>query len=262
MAHANLQFLFGTDEPSREYLYDYAHIHTGHNGSLPKQWVTLTNTQVHRLVYMLLHNFVAPHVFMSDIGGGMLKWTYTRMYELESPTFLQSPFKFLVMEHKRSGNEIMIRIAPKGTVCLSVSVSLIGQVVYLELRAMSGSFVIMLSWNSEKRLSISLLEHLTKKLLVKRNQLAKGQRLHVIGSKLSEMQCEADEVWEPCRGIKRRLRNKTHKEDVEFKPSSCLEKFHAVDPEKVNEAVPLQWAPEIPAYDSDTTDSDFSDDAL
>ena len=114
MAQANLQFLFGSDQGSREYLYDYAHRHTGHSGSLPKQWVTLTMTQVHRLVYMLLHNFVAPHIFMSDIGGGMLKWTYSRMYELESPTFLQNSFKFLVMEHKRSGNEIIIRIAPRG----------------------------------------------------------------------------------------------------------------------------------------------------
>lgn len=52
----------------------------------------------------------------------MLKWTYTRMYELESPTFLQSQVKFLVMQHKRSGNEILIRIAPKESVVLTLSV--------------------------------------------------------------------------------------------------------------------------------------------
>ena len=259
MAKADLQQMFGS-QGSQEYVYDYAHIHPGLGGALPKQWVAVTNTQVHRLVYMLLHNLVAPHIFLSDLGGGMLKWTYTRMYELESPTFLQSQMKFLVMQHKRSGNEILVRIAPKGSVVLTLSVSLIADVIFLELSAISGKFVIMLSWNSERRLTFSLLEFMAKKILVKRNQMAKNQRLHVIGSKqLAEDSCDPDEVWEPIRGVKRRLRNKTLKEDVDFKPSICLEKFDAVDQEKVSEAVPIQWTPDMMSLDDDTTDDDYSD---
>eukprot|EP00434_Breviolum_minutum_P044340 symbB.v1.2.039592.t1/scaffold6669.1/size16315/1 len=104
--------------------------------ALPKQWVTVTNTQVHRLVYM---------------------------------------------------------IAPKGSVVLTLSVSLIADVIFLELSAISGKFVIMLSWNSERRLTMSLLEFMAKKILVKRNQMAKNQRLHVIESKLAEDSCVPDE---------------------------------------------------------------------
>ena len=39
-------------EGSQEYVYDYAHIRSGLGGALPKQWVTVTNAQVHRLVYV------------------------------------------------------------------------------------------------------------------------------------------------------------------------------------------------------------------
>ena len=49
------------------------------------------------------------------------------------------------------------------------------------------------------------------------------------------------------------------KEDVDFKPSNCLEKFNAVDEEKVHEAVPT---PDMVALDADTTDDDFSDNDL
>lgn len=77
MAKADLQQMFGSEgsqeyvyDYAQEYVYDYAHIHPGLGGALPKQWVAVTNTQVHRLVYMLLHNLVAPHIFCQTWEGG------------------------------------------------------------------------------------------------------------------------------------------------------------------------------------------------
>ena len=76
---------------------------------------------------------------------------------------------------------------------LNLKVSLINDVVFLQLDSMNGNTtVILLSWNSSKALSLSVLEKLAKKVLVKRNQMAKGQRLQVNSLKHSEQPCPDD----------------------------------------------------------------------
>lgn len=155
-----------------------------------------------RLVYCLLHN-QTPHVFVGDGAGGMLKWSFVQV--LETPGLMMAKFLYLLLQHKRTKRHMVVRMAPKGSMVVVFKLSLINEVDYMQLDTLNQtSTYIILSWNSSKYLSLSTFEILAKKVLCKRNLMAKGQVLKVVSTKalpqFSGQGCP-EYLWVPTRAL-------------------------------------------------------------
>lgn len=119
-------------------------------------------------------------------------------------------------------------MAPKGSMVVVLKLSLINEVVYMQLDTLNQT---------------STFEILAKKVLCKRNLMAKGQVLKVVSTKalpqFSGQGCPED-LWVPTRALKRHLDGKTPQDGVERADYSALANFHPVDAD-VHAAVALHW---------------------
>ncbi len=184
----------------------------------------------------------------------MLKWSFVQV--LETPDPMMAKFVYLLLQHKRTKRHMVVRLAPRGSVVVVLKLSLINEVVYMQLDTLNqSSTYIILSWNSSKYLSLTTFEILAKKMLCKRNLMAKQQVLKVVSTKalpeFSGQGCPED-LWVPTRAVKRRLDGKTPEDEVERADYSALNHFHPVDAD-VHAAVALHWQ-QVPVHDDSSTD--------